>query len=118
MTAPLGRLRVYRLRHRRRRAFDRDDLEQILDFSRQCAEAVDQFRGKTVDLTPVVERRDPSIKPEAHTQIGDITRGDQHWGAERDLRAPFLGSGLVAAPASAGAGLMRTAATASTRICW
>ena len=44
--------------------------------------------------------RDAAIKPEPHTEIGDIGLRDQHRHADRDLRRPFLGRSVVSTGAA------------------
>ena len=67
---------------------DRDDLQQMLDLLGQRAEPVDQLRRDPVDFSRIVDMRQPPIKRQADIQILDITVGDQHGGAQIDLRRP------------------------------
>src|SRR5262249_60833620 len=72
-------------------AFDRDDLQEVLDFRRQRTEAVDQLGGKSVDVAPVGECGNAAVEPETHPQIGDPGFRDPDWRADRDLPAPVIG---------------------------
>jgi hypothetical protein len=65
------------------RAFDRDDLEQVFDFERQCAEAVNQFRGEAVDLAAVGEPGNTAVEPEPHA--GDRQPPREHQGLRLEI---------------------------------
>ena len=85
-----ARIDLLHQRHAAQR-LDRDDLEQVFHFVRQCAEAVDQLGGEAIDLVAVLDGREPAIERHAHIEIGHIGFRDQDRRADIDLRRPLIG---------------------------
>ena len=59
-------------------------------FVRQGTETVDHFRREGVDFRPVHQVRDAAVQVKPDVQVRDISFGDQHRAADRDLRRPVL----------------------------
>src|SRR5215204_804198 len=64
----------------------------MLDFLRQRSEAIRHLRPDTLDLTFVLDLGEPSVKSEAHRQVGDITLGNHHGRTNCDLWRPPVGN--------------------------
>ena len=92
------------------RLFDRDDLQQVLDLVGQRPETVDHLGRERLDLGRAGKVRHPPVQAEAHVQVRHMGLGDQHRGADVDLRRPdVLGrdDGAALGGAHGGDGLLQ-----------
>src|SRR5689334_3981686 len=78
---------------------DRHHLEEVPHLRREAAEPVCELGRKTVEIGLARDIGQPAIDAEPNLQIGDEALGDQHRGADIDLRRPaaLLEHFLVAA---------------------
>ena len=75
------------------RLLDCDDLQQVLDFVGQRPEAVDHLGRERFDRRRAGEFRHPAVQTKAHIQVRHVGFGDQHRGADVDLRRPDVRGG-------------------------
>ena len=70
--------------------FDRNDLQQVLDFLGQRPKTIDQLGSKRLDLALILDFGKAAIKPKTHRQVGHVILGDHHRRPDGDLRRPLI----------------------------